>query len=148
MLERVLVPLDGSKVGEAALPVTEKLLSRLSPEIEVEVTLLGVITHLRHWVVMGEASAPVPYTAEELRVIKQQVTDYLDKVGETLRSQGAIVITRVNSGNAADIRLNQPPRRWTIPPKRPSASTGVSSIPVPFWYHWQFWLFHTVSAGI
>jgi len=102
MYERMLVPLDGSKVGEAALPVIVNLLTKLSPETKAEVTLLGIITLLRHWVVVGEASAPVSYTEEELRLIKQRVTDYLERAGETLRSQGTIVNTRVSIGNAAE----------------------------------------------
>ena len=102
-LGRVLVPLDGSKVGEAALPVILKLMTNLSPEIKVEVTLLGVITQLRHWVVVGEASAPVAYTEEEMRLIQQQVMDYLIKAGENLRNKGVIVNTRVSIGsNAAE----------------------------------------------
>lgn len=102
MKERVLVPLDGSKVGEAALPVIEKLITKLSPEVQVEVTLLGVISILRHWVVVGEASAPVSYTEEELKRIKQQVRNNLEKSGENLRSKGIIVNIKVSTGNAAD----------------------------------------------
>jgi nucleotide-binding universal stress UspA family protein len=102
MLQRVLIPLDGSKVGEAALPVIEDLVPKLLPDTKVEITLLGVITQLRHWVVVGEASAPISYTEEELKAIEQRVVDYLDKTGETLRSQGAIVNTKVTSGNAAE----------------------------------------------
>ena len=102
MQERVLVPLDGSKVGEAALPFIEKLIDMLSPETKLEVTLFGVITLLRHWVVVGEASAPISYTEEELSLIKQRVIDYLEKTGEILRSKGAIVNTKVSTGNAAD----------------------------------------------
>jgi len=102
MQERVLIPLDGSKVGEAALPFIEKLIDMLSPETKLEVTLFGVITLLRHWVVVGEASAPISYTEEELSLIKQRVIDYLEKTGEILRSKGAIVNTKVSTGNAAD----------------------------------------------
>jgi len=39
MYDRILVPLDGSKMGEAALPVIEELVSKLSPGHKVEVTL-------------------------------------------------------------------------------------------------------------
>jgi nucleotide-binding universal stress UspA family protein len=102
MLERVLIPLDGSKVGEAALVAIEGRMERWSPDLKVEVTLLGVITSLTHWVVVGEASAPIAYTEEELDAIKQRVTDYLNKAGETLRSRGATVIARVDTGNAAE----------------------------------------------
>jgi len=102
LLQRVLVPLDGSKVGEAALPVIENLIPKLLPDTKVEITILGVITQLRHWVVVGEASAPISYTEEELKAIEERVLDYLEKAGDILRSQGAIVNARVSSGNAAD----------------------------------------------
>jgi nucleotide-binding universal stress UspA family protein len=102
MQERVLIPLDGSKVGEAALPVVAERMTKWSPELEVEVTLLGVITNLRHWVVVGEASAPVSYTDEELKAIAAQVKQYLEKAGEPLKSRGAKIVTRVAIGNAAE----------------------------------------------
>jgi nucleotide-binding universal stress UspA family protein len=102
MIERVLIPLDGSKVGEAALAAIEVRMTKWSPELKVEVTLLGVITSLTHWVVVGEASAPISYTEEELKAIKQRVLDYLNKAGEILRRRGATVITRVSTGNAAE----------------------------------------------
>ena len=102
MDERVLIPLDGSKVGEAALPVIEQLITKLSPEIKVEVTLLGVITSLTHWVEVGEASAPISYTDEELKSIEQRVISYLDRTGETLRNRGTSVNIKVRKGNAAE----------------------------------------------
>ena len=103
VLWRVLVPLDGSKVGEAALPVILKLMPKLLPEIKVEANLLRVITQMRHWVMAGEASAPVAYTEEEMRLIQEQVMDYLIKAGENLRNKGAIVNTRMSIGsNAAE----------------------------------------------
>jgi nucleotide-binding universal stress UspA family protein len=102
MFERVLVPLDGSKVGESALPVIEQLVDKLAPGAKVEITLIGVITLLRHWVVVGEASAPVSYTEEELKIIKERVSDYLVKTGESLKTRGISVNTIVSSGNAAD----------------------------------------------
>jgi nucleotide-binding universal stress UspA family protein len=102
MFERVVVPLDGSKVGESALPVIGRLAEKLAPGAKVEVTLIGVITLLRHWVVVGEASAPVSYSEEELNIIKNRVTDYLNKTGETLKSKGISVNILVTSGNAAE----------------------------------------------
>jgi nucleotide-binding universal stress UspA family protein len=102
MFSRVLVPLDGSKVGEAALPVIEQLVDKLAPEGKVEITLIGVITLLRHWVVVGEASAPVSYTEEELKIIRERVMYYLTKSGESLKSKGVTVKTIVSTGNAAE----------------------------------------------
>jgi nucleotide-binding universal stress UspA family protein len=102
MFERVLVPLDGSKVGEAALPVIEQLVDKLAAGAKVDVTLLGVITLLRHWVVVGEASAPVSYTEEELKLIRQRVTDYLINTGQSLKKRGVVIKTMTSNGNAAD----------------------------------------------
>ncbi len=102
MHEKILIPLDGSKVGETALPYVEGLASKLSPEVKVEVTLLRVISRLTHWIVAGETSTRVHYTEQELELIKQMAMDYLDKTGEGLRSKGAIVETKVCTGNAAE----------------------------------------------
>lgn len=101
MFERILIPLDGSKVGEAALPVIEGLMSRLSPETKVEVTLFRAVPPT-HWIAVGEIGAPVRYTEEELQIIKRTVTDYLDKAGEGLRGRGAVVKTMVAAGNPAE----------------------------------------------
>ncbi|MHB8105221.1 MAG: universal stress protein [Dehalococcoidales bacterium] len=102
MFSKVLVPLDGSKVGESALPVIEQLVDKLVKGTKVEVILIGVITLLRHWVVVGEASAPVSYTEDELRLIKQNIENYLTKTGESLKKRGVSVRTMVSTGNAAD----------------------------------------------
>ena len=103
MYERILVPLDGSKVGEAGLPYVEDVVSKLSPELKVEVTLFQVISSLTHY---GTSGGGMPtstsYTEEELEVMKQQARDYLEKAGEGLRSKGAIVKTKVSTGNAAE----------------------------------------------
>ena len=102
MFSKVLVPLDGSKVGEAALPVIGKLIDKMAPGVKIEIILIGVITLLRHWVVVGEASAPVSYSEEELKIIRDRVMDYLAKSGDTLKDKGITVKTMVSTGNASD----------------------------------------------
>ena len=102
MFEKVLVPLDGSKVGESALPVIERLVERCAPGVKIEITLLGVIALLRHWVVVGEASAPVSYTEEELKLIRDRVKNYLEKTGESMKKRGVNINTMVTTGNAAE----------------------------------------------
>ena len=114
MFERVLVPLDGSKVGEAALPVIEQLVDKLAPKTQVEVVLLGVITLLRHWVVVGEASAPVQYTEEELTLIRNRVMNYLENTGEAMKKRGVIVKTMVATGNASDEILKAADRKSVV----------------------------------
>jgi nucleotide-binding universal stress UspA family protein len=102
MFSKVLVPLDGSKVGEAALPAIEQLVDKLAPGTKVEVILIGVITLLRHWVVVGEASAPVSYTEDELSLIRNRVEDYLNNTGESLKKKNVDVKTITSTGNAAE----------------------------------------------
>ncbi|MFC1965016.1 universal stress protein [Chloroflexota bacterium] len=102
MYERILVPLDGSEVGEAALPYVEELVVKLLPATKVEITLFQAISSLMHYVVAGEASAQVPYTEKELDLIKRRTLDYLEKAGENLRGKGVIVKAKVSIGSAAD----------------------------------------------
>ncbi len=102
MFERVLVPLDGSNVGEAALPVINRLVEKCPPGMKVDITLLGVITILRHWVVVGEASAPVSYSEEELKLIKQRVLNYLTRTSESINKPRVTIKTMVTTGNASE----------------------------------------------
>jgi nucleotide-binding universal stress UspA family protein len=53
-------------------------------------------------VVVGEASAPVSYTEEELNLIKKRVAEYLEKTGSALKSNNINVSVMVTSGNAAE----------------------------------------------
>ena len=100
MYERILVPLDGSKVGEAALPCVEELLTKLAPKLKVEVILFQVVSSLTHYVIAGEASVQIPYSEKEVEYIKRKSRQYLEKIGENLKSKGATVKTKVATGNA------------------------------------------------
>ncbi len=102
MYQKILVPLDGSKIGEAALPYIEELVSKLPPEPKVEVTLLQVVSSMAHWIIAGEATAKVAYTEEEMKQIQGKALEYLNQAGESLRSRGAIVKIEVRIGRAAD----------------------------------------------
>ncbi len=101
MNERILVPLDGSKVGEAALPYVEELISKLSPEVEVEITLFQVVSKT-YYVAAEEAGVKIPYTEEEMEQIKRKATDYLSKIGEGLKSTRTTLEFKVGAGNAAE----------------------------------------------
>ena len=102
MYDRILVPLDGSRVGEAALPAVEELVVKLTPKGKTEVILFQVISSLAHYVIAGEASVQVPYSEKEIEYIKRKAKQYLDQVGESLKSKGAIVKTKVATGKAAE----------------------------------------------
>jgi len=101
MYKRILIPLDGSKVGEAALPVIEELVSQFSPEVKAEVALLRAVP-LTHWIAAGDVGAPVRYTEEELQVLKEAALNYLEKAGQGLRDKGATVKNMVAVGNQTD----------------------------------------------
>ncbi len=103
MSERILIPLDGSKVGEAALRYVEGLVSRLSPGAKVEVTLFHVITTLKHDVVIsggGAGTITVPYNESELNQMKVKAIEYLQDVGEGLINKGATVHFKVAIGKS------------------------------------------------
>jgi nucleotide-binding universal stress UspA family protein len=105
MSERILIPLDGSKVGEAALHYVEGLVERLAPAAKVEVTLFHAITTLAHEVSIrgGGTGGTVttPYTDSELEQKKGEVTEYLKGVSEGLISKGATVTFKVAVGKAS-----------------------------------------------
>ena len=94
--------MDGSKTGESALPYVEELVSKLSPEVKTEVTLIHVVSSLTHYVVAGEAGVSVPYTEKEMEQIKRKAKDYLKKAGEGLISKGANVKVKGGTGKAAE----------------------------------------------
>jgi len=102
MFERILVPLDGSQVGEAALSHVERLVSKIGPKVKTEVILFQVISSLSHYVIAGEASVQVPYTDREVAQIKRKVKEYLEKAGEGLRSMRVTIKTQVATGKAAE----------------------------------------------
>ena len=101
MAEKILIPLDGSKIGEAALPYVEDLVSKLSPSVKVELTLLQVVSVLTHYVGAGEVMAPISYTEKEMEQIQQEARAYLNKVAEGISSEKVSVEVRVGTGNAA-----------------------------------------------
>lgn len=102
MKEKILVPLDGSKIGEAALPFVENLVGKFLPDPRVEVTLIQVLSSMSYYLVAGEATARVPYTEDEVIRMKEAATSYLEKAGQILKDKGAMINTKVVIGNAAE----------------------------------------------
>lgn len=97
MSERILIPLDGSKLGESALTYVEQLISKLAPEEKVEITLFHVITAVRHMLpisAVGE-SVTVPYNEEELSQMKDAAITFLNKVADGLRNKKVTVMCKV-----------------------------------------------------
>ncbi|HLB27924.1 MAG TPA: universal stress protein [Dehalococcoidales bacterium] len=102
MPTKILVPLDGSKVGEAALPYIESLVAKLVSSDKVEVTLIQAVSSLVHYVVVGEEAVRAPYTPQEIEQMKKKAQQYLTEAGASLRLKGAATNVRVSVGNSAE----------------------------------------------
>ena len=102
MYERILVPLDGSRVGEAALPYVEDLISKLSPEVKVEVTLFQVLSSASTPVVGGYEYVAFSHSEKQMEETRKKAMDYLDETGKALVSKGATVTAKVAIGDASD----------------------------------------------
>jgi nucleotide-binding universal stress UspA family protein len=96
MYESILIPLDGSKVSEASLPVIEELISKLSPTLTIRIILLQVID------VVTRTSAPIYYDAEEIAQIKKRALDYLNQVGQRLQKKQTRIDVEVREGLIAE----------------------------------------------
>jgi nucleotide-binding universal stress UspA family protein len=104
MSERILVPLDGSELSEAAIRYVEDLVSKMSSAKRVEVTLFHAVTAQKHDVEIsggGRGTLTVPYSETELEQMRADALQYLNKVGENLKKIGINVSAKVNIGRDA-----------------------------------------------
>lgn len=105
MSERILMPLDGSKLGEAAISYVDGLIAKLAPEEQVVITLFHVITAVRHpyHVQGGAGTISIPYNEEELAEMKSEAAAYLKKVSQGLQNKQVTVRCKVSvNENPAD----------------------------------------------
>jgi nucleotide-binding universal stress UspA family protein len=102
MEQRILVPLDGSEVGEAVLLKIKELVISNSPKINTRVTLLQVISTLNYNVLTDNDGFQLPYDKNEVKELTLKSQAYLEKVAESMRGTGIEVTTMVSFGHAAD----------------------------------------------
>ncbi len=86
MFTHLLVPLDGSRLAEAALPVS----SYLAGVLEAEVTLLHIV----------ERDAPEEIHGDRHLKEPEQALEYLKESAKQFFPQGARVETRIEAGDA------------------------------------------------
>lgn len=108
MPENILIPLDGSTLGEGAISYVRKMVDKFAPEERVQITLLHVITAVRHSIHLqgGAGSVSIPYNEEELHGIKGEAKKYLEKVGQGLKQNKHVSISlkiAVNENPAEEI---------------------------------------------
>jgi nucleotide-binding universal stress UspA family protein len=94
---RILVPLDGSREGEAALPYVAEIADKAGGEI----VLLRVVERESHFVSAGEAFSQIPYTEEEMKPLREEVRRYLDEKAAGLNKRGINVSTERLEGDPA-----------------------------------------------
>jgi nucleotide-binding universal stress UspA family protein len=102
MAEHILVPLDGSNLGEAALGYVNNFIKSLSPETQVTVTLMHVVTTLTHQLDVhsgGVGTVIVPYTSEEIEKMKGESRMYLARASKRLQEVDVEVKNHIVLGN-------------------------------------------------
>ncbi len=92
MFNKILIPLDGSELAEAAVPVVQEIISGAKESRKIEVTLLQVVGS-KSEVVPGPLPGVVriPYNESELAQINKSVTDYLYTIGAALRKDPNVI---------------------------------------------------------
>lgn len=108
MSENILIPLDGSTLGEGAISYVSTMVAKLAPEERVKITLFHVITAVRHSIHLqaGAGSVSIPYNEEELHGIKSDAIKYLEKVGQGFEENNQVRVEikiAVNENPAAEI---------------------------------------------
>ena len=99
MYEKILIPLDGSQIGESALVFVKDLLSKLSPDVKVEFTLLHVLSPFSQSLSLHDEDFDVYFQKEDYELIRTKFIDYLNTTGEKQRRAGITVSIRVEFGD-------------------------------------------------
>ena len=98
MIKKTLVPLDGSKESETVIPYVEELASKL----KAEVVLLHVTAPAYPIYIMPAEPVQIPFSEEELQLVKSKAKVYLEEVGSALKGKGIKTEYEVGFGSAAD----------------------------------------------
>ena len=99
---KILVPMDGTAVGEAVLPKLENLVLQYVPNTEAEVILVRVISGVNFNVLTHDKRAQLPYTESDQKELNEQAINYLEEVAKKLRNKGFNVSTLVKTGTVAE----------------------------------------------
>lgn len=102
MEQRILVPLDGTEVGEAVLTKIKELVVSDSPHVDTKVTLLQVISNINFNVLTKDIAAQLPYDEKEVAEMTAKSEAYLHKVADRLSDNHLEVNTMVKFGSAPE----------------------------------------------
>jgi len=101
MYNKILVPLDGSKLAECVLPHVERIATGCGTE---QVILVSVTERITGYRVMDDPSQPLGERLVPEAVGKQekQAQRYLGKIAKALEAKGIKVLTEVLLGKPAE----------------------------------------------
>lgn len=105
LLDRILVPLDGSRASRDVLQYVEALLHKSEGADSAFLWLVHVIP-AEHYATGPVIAKRVPYSRAELTDLKGQASRYLEEVAGRLRERGLPVHTHVGTGDAATAILS------------------------------------------
>jgi len=104
LISRILLPLDGSEAGEAAITRVRELRSRL----KAEVTLLGVVPTGQHIRTVGGLDY-ILFPEQEMEAYRAEAREYLEKVYKRMqrgkKAKGELTIA-ISSGEVTKEILN------------------------------------------
>jgi nucleotide-binding universal stress UspA family protein len=100
MLNKIVVPLDGSDLAECALPYAEEIASKTG----AEVVLISVTERVQGYKTMRDPTQPleVDFLPVGVGKMETQATHYLDKIAKKFQSKGIKVTQEVLLGNPAE----------------------------------------------
>jgi nucleotide-binding universal stress UspA family protein len=107
MFNKILVPLDGSSLAEAAVPMVQQIISGAKESRKIEVFLLQVVPS-KVEIVPQFPSSPVrvPYSEAELDQINKSVTDYLYTISAAIKKDPNVTpraLVKVSDDPATEI---------------------------------------------
>jgi nucleotide-binding universal stress UspA family protein len=103
MIRKILVPLDGSKIGESALPYVQDIISGFRPELSPEIILFHVIhPSVRETIGVEGGTVEIPWTEDDLKSTKDNALSYLNGVIERLKAKGINSTANIVVGREAD----------------------------------------------
>lgn len=94
----ILLPLDGSKESEAAIPPVEELASKL----KADVVLLHVIPPTYFVYSIPGETVEMPFTPEDMQRSREKAEHYLETVAAAFKKRGVDVRSEVIVGTAAE----------------------------------------------
>jgi len=101
MYKKILVPLDGSKLAECALPHVEGL---ATSSAGAEVVLVSVTERITGFRVMDDSSQPLGgrFVPEAVGKQEKEARKYLGRIAKDLEAKGIKVLTEVLLGQPAE----------------------------------------------